>query len=282
VDQIYFEDERNLKWPYVYSGKFNERDFVENFQYYTSDDIDLRRRDFLCYMLTYDKYLRLREPHESLKKLFSNEEWQLFTREFLRLSDDACEKLSKLEGIMEKNPYNGILTRFFRWQDRNIAKPCFGWLQQGPKMLKAHEKIPGPWNSCLRHFICIFSIPLIYLFLFLIFLPVGLLFAYTIIVRLVVSPVLGVIDLVSQNKGEGLKYLNEMSYSNPDLDMVKIEESLVSGINAIVDNLNHGKLRGSGIIAEPYFGVEYIPGADKEPGRYVNRYLILFKNHSAV
>ena len=278
--QVYFEQERNLNWPFVYKGTFKQSDSSQVLKYYTSDIIALLRKDFLCYSVTHDRYLRLREPPDSLKQVFSNEEWQSLTREYSKLSDEATEKLLKLEELMGKNPYNGLSTRFFRWQGENIAKKIFGCFQQQQqaRMLKSHEQIPAPWNPCLRHFICIFSVPLISMFM----LPAALYLAYTVFLVIVIDPILSAIDFVSQNKKEALKYFNEMALGNPDLDMMKIEESLVSGLISIAENLNQGKLRGSGIIAEPYFGVEYIPGADKDPGFYVNRYLVLFKKHAEV
>ena len=287
VEQIYFIEEKSTHWNFVFNGAYKKRDYYKTFRFYFTDKFELMKKS-PCYLLfTHDQYLRLREPPESLN-IFSNKEWERITRSLMKLNEDACDKLSKLEGQIAKNPHIGLSIRYYNWHSR-LHRDLIDFRA---KMFKGQEPYPEPWDPIVRHLLGLVALLLIVNFyiggplvLFVIMVPMVLLFLSKVIMQLVYCTLV-LIDSISVNKEKALEYFDKMKDSSPELDMFSIEQSLVHGINGIADYLNKEKLQGSGIIATPYFGVEYVPKNGDRLSYFttqehdVNRYLILFRKHT--
>lgn len=275
-NQIYFEKQRQSQWSSIISGFFVSRNINRTFDLHFTDRIDSFRRDFLCYLFTHDYYFRHREPPAVLGDVFSVQDWQEFTHNIIKLSSDATNKLRKLDDMIHKNPKMGYSMQFKRWQKDHLSPNCFEAKDYSDR------PYPGPWNPCLRHILCLLSLPLIYLFLFLIYVPAMLYILFIIISLILVFPVLTILDCIYMSRKDAISSLNELSEVNAELDMAKINESISHGLQDIANTLNRGKLRGTGIVSDIWYGKEFIPATKKEEtSHYKGRYLVIFRKDDA-
>jgi len=85
------------------------------------------------------------------------------------------------------------------------------------------------------------------------------------------------------NRKDAINSLNELSEINAELDMTKINESISHGLQDIVNTLNKGKLRGSGILADVWYGKQFIPATKQdEVSHYKGRYLVIFRKDDEI
>jgi uncharacterized protein with PhoU and TrkA domain len=84
------------------------------------------------------------------------------------------------------------------------------------------------------------------------------------------------------SRKDAISSLNELSEVNAELDMAKINESISHGLQDIANTLNRGKLRGTGIVSDIWYGKEFIPATKKEEtSHYKGRYLVIFRKDDA-
>jgi len=214
IGNIYFNELISKQWSDKRSNSF----YYNKFPYF----LDWKDKPILLNSQKQAndyRYYQLSPPTLKQYKIDNNFFENEIIRKILAIQDEARDKRKTLNLLLRKNPYRGLYSKFLDYIRINDEYDDDNWTS-----ISEFKLIQSKYESILflmKAFIVYFII-----------MPIGC------IICTLLQFLIGFIDQTATSNNKDVDYFNSIAINYPELDQIKIEESIVQNLVVLATELN--------------------------------------------